>query len=109
MRRDLTVVALLLGTAAVTWVTWPRPAATIEIALGGAATVGGAALPETLVLRATTGGAVVRVVNRDTVRHALALFAADAGATVEYTIPRPGTYGGACSAHPTGALTYLVR
>jgi hypothetical protein len=52
---------------------------------------------------------VVRVVNRDTVRHALALFAADAGATVDYTIPRPGTYGGACSAHPTGALTYLVR
>jgi len=103
------VGAVLLGTAALTWVTWPRPAATIEIAVGGAATVGGAALPETLVLKAKTGGAVVRVVNRDTVRHALALFAADAGATVEYTIPRPGTYGGACSAHPTGALTYLVR
>lgn len=109
MRREVTVVALLLGTSAVTWATWPRPAAIIEIALGGRATVAGAALPETLVLRARTGGAVVRVVNRDTVRHALALFAADAGATVEYRIPRPGTYGGACSAHPTGALTYLVR
>jgi hypothetical protein len=109
VRRELTVGAVLLGTAVLTWVTWPRPAATIEIAVGGAATVGGAALPETLVLKAKTGGAVVRVVNRDTVRHALALFAADAGATVDYTIPRPGTYGGACSAHPTGALTYLVR
>jgi len=40
VRRELKVGAVLLGTAVLTWVTWPRPAATIEIAVGGAATVG---------------------------------------------------------------------
>ena len=52
---------------------------------------------------------MVRVVNADTVRHSLALFAADAGATVDFTITYPGTYGGTCSAHKSGNLTYVVR
>jgi hypothetical protein len=28
---------------------------------------------------------------------------------VDFTIAYPGTYGGACSAHRTGNLTYVVR
>jgi hypothetical protein len=52
---------------------------------------------------------VIRVVNRDTLRHQLALFGADPGETRDYTIAYPGTYGGVCSTHPTGNLTYVVR
>jgi glucose/arabinose dehydrogenase len=102
----LGVVAVAAGVA---WFTWPRPAVTIRIAPGGAATVDGAALPETLFVKARGRRTVVRVVNRDTVHHQLALFGADAGATRDFTIAYPGTYGGACSAHPSGNLTYVVR
>lgn len=109
MRRSLAVLGIVLATAGAAWVTWPRPSVRIDIAPGGVATVDGAALPETLVVRARGGGAVIRVVNRDTTRHALALFAADAGATVDYRIRTPGVYGGSCSTHPSGSLTYVVR
>lgn len=109
MRRSLSVLGIVVATALVAWLTWPRPSVRIDIAPGGVATVGGAPLPETLVVRARGGGAVIRVVNHDSQRHALALFAADAGATVDYRIRTPGTYGGSCSAHPSGSLTYVVR
>ena len=109
MRRSLAVLGIIGASAAVTWLTWPRPSVRIDIAPGGAATIDGAPLPETLLVRARGGGAVIRVVNHDTLRHALALFAADAGATVDYRIRTPGTYGGSCSAHPSGNLTYVVR
>jgi plastocyanin len=52
---------------------------------------------------------VVRVVNADTVPHALALFTAAPGSTMDYTISTPGTYGGTCSTHPSGNLVYVVR
>lgn len=107
--RSGLIGAVVLATAAVAWWTWPRPSVTIRIARGGAATVGGRALPETLFIAARGRSTVVRVVNADTMRHALALFAADRGTTVDFTIAYPGTYGGTCSAHPSGNLTYVVR
>lgn len=100
------VVALAAGLA---WFTWPRPSVTIRIEPGGHATVDGAALPETLYVAARGRNTVVRVVNRDSVHHQLALFGADAHSTRDFTIAYPGTYGGACSAHPSGNLTYVVR
>lgn len=109
VRRSLVLAAMTGVTGAVAWATWPRPAVRIDIAPGGRATVDGAPLPETLFIAARGRSTVVRVVNRDTLRHALALFAADAKATVDFTITYPGTYGGACSAHPSGNLTYVVR
>jgi hypothetical protein len=100
------VAAIAIG---ITWFTWPSPSVVIEIAPGGVATVGGEALPETLFVKARGRSTIIRVMNRDTVRHQLALFGADANATRDFTIAYPGTYGGACSAHPTGNLTYVVR
>lgn len=107
--RSLTVglVVLVMGTLA--WWTWPRPAVVIQIAPGGVATVAGAVLPETLFVKARGRSTVIRVVNRDSVRHQLALFGADAGETRDFTIAYPGTYGGVCSAHPSGNLTYVVQ
>lgn len=107
--RSAQVAAIVLLAGAVAWSTWPRPAVRIDIARGGVATVGGAPLPETLFIAARGRNTVVRVVNKDTLRHSLALFAADAGATVDFTIAYPGTYGGTCSAHKSGNLTYVVR
>lgn len=109
VNRSVVVGAVVAGTALVAWLTWPRPSVVIRIAPGGAATVDGAPLPETLFVAARGRSTVVRVVNADTVRHALALFAADPGATTDYTITLPGTYGGSCSAHASGNLTYVVR
>lgn len=107
--RSALLGAVVVGTAALAFLLWPRPAVTIAIAAGGAATVAGRPLPETLFVAARGRSTVVRVVNADTMRHTLALFGADAGATVDYTIAHPGTYGGSCSAHPSGTLTYVVR
>lgn len=107
--RSVVVGAIVVATALVAWWTWPRPSVVIHIAPGGAATVRGGPLPETLFVASRGRSTVVRVVNEDTLRHALALFAADPGATVDYTIAYPGTYGGTCSAHPSGNLTYVVR
>lgn len=103
------LVIAALGAGAAAWALWPRPSLRIDIAPGGVATVAGAAMPETLFIAARGRSTVVRVVNRDTVRHQLALFGADAGATVDFTIAYPGTYGGTCSAHPAGSLTYVIR
>lgn len=87
---------------------WPQ--ATIEIAPGGMATIDGRVLPETVLVPSRGRGTRVRVVNRDSVRHTLALFSAPAGETVEYTIEYPGTYGGDCSVHSkTGRLVWVVR
>lgn len=107
--RSAVVVAVVAVTALVAWFTWPRPSVVIRIARGGAATVAGAPLPETLFVAARGRSTVVRVVNEDTLRHSLALFAADAGTTTDYAIAYPGTYGGSCSAHASGNLTYVVR
>lgn len=107
--RSLVVFVIVAATAAVAWATWPRPSVEIHIAAGGAATVDGAPLPETLFIAARGRSTVVRVVNADSVRHSLALFAAKARSTTDFTIAYPGTYGGTCSAHASGNLTYVVR
>lgn len=107
--RSLTLGSVVLAMAALTWWTWPRPAVTIDIAPGGNATVGGQPLPETLFVKARGRGTVIRVVNRDSTRHQMALFGANAGETREFTITYPGTYGGVCSTHPSGNLTYVVQ
>lgn len=109
LERGLIVAGVCAAAGAVAWFTWPRPSVVIEIAPGGIATVEGAALPETLFVKARGRSTVIRVINRDSVRHQLALFGADAEDTKDFTIAYPGTYGGACSTHPTGNLTYVVR
>jgi len=103
------MLGVIVAVGVAVWFTWPRASVTIRIAQGGTATVDGEALPETIFVRARGRSTVIRVVNTDTVRHQLALFGADAGETRDFTIAYPGTYGGACSAHPTGNLTYVVR
>lgn len=107
--RSAATGALVAVVAALTWYVWPRPALVIRIAEGGVATVEGRALPETLFVRARGRSTVIRVVNADTVRHQLALFGAAAGETRDFSIEFPGTYGGTCSAHASGNLTYVVR
>ena len=107
--RSLSILAVVAAASGVAWWTWPRPSVRIDIAPGGRATVAGAPLPETLFVKARGRRTVIRVVNRDTVRHSLAVFGAAAGETRDFTIAYPGTYGGTCSAHPSGALTYVVR
>lgn len=107
--RNLVVLGVVAAAATVAWLTWPRPSVVIDIAPGGAATVRGVPLPETLYVRARGRSTVVRVVNADTIRHQMAVFGAAAGETRDYTIAYPGTYGGTCTAHPTGNLTYVVQ
>lgn len=71
--------------------------------------MGGAPLPETLFVKARGRSTVVRVINGDSTRHQMALFGAAAGETRDFTIAYPGTYGGVCSTHPSGNLTYVVQ
>lgn len=101
--------AIVIATGLAAWVLWPRPAVRIDIAPGGIATVDGRPLPETLFVAARGRQTVIRVVNGDTTRHALALFTAAPKSTMDYTISTPGTYGGACSTHASGSLVYVVR
>jgi hypothetical protein len=107
--KGVTLAAIVAVVGALTWFTWPRPSVTIRIALGGAATVDGAALPETLYVKSRGRSTKIRVINADTTRHQLALFGAAAGETRDFTIQYPGTYGGTCSTHPSGNLTYVVQ
>lgn len=108
-KRGVGVGLVVLTVVSLTWWTWPRPAVTIAIARGGVATVNDAPLPETLFIKARGRRTTVRVVNEDTLRHQLALFGADAGETKDFTIAYPGTYGGVCSTHSSGNLTYVVQ
>lgn len=111
--QTLTLSGLVAAIAAATWLLWPRPDLTIEVDRGGVATVISAygqrsPLSDTLWVGGRGGRRTVRVTNRDTVHHQLALFAVDAGATRDYVVP-PGTFGGVCSAHPRNRLTVVVR
>ena len=68
-----------------------------------------APLPDTVYVGGRGPKRKVRVVNEDTVQHQLAMFTVPAGEQTEYTVP-PGTFGGACSAHPTKKqLTFVIR
>jgi plastocyanin len=112
-RIGTTAAALLIGVAT-TWALWPRPAVEIVIPPTGIAEVHqrfGAVttIPDTIVVPAG-GRPRVRITNRDTTAHRLGIFAAPAQQTVEFTLPRPGTYTGECSVHPTAkTLTFVVR
>ncbi|MBI1809052.1 MAG: hypothetical protein HYR75_04080 [Gemmatimonadetes bacterium] len=115
MRRSVAIVAAVAVAATVTWLLWPRPAAVIVVEPGGVAWVEGMggsriALPETLHVAARGRNTTLRLINRDSVRHELALFGANPGETREFTVTFPGTYSGVCTTHKkTGRLVYVVE
>ncbi|MCU0626374.1 MAG: hypothetical protein MUF21_07815 [Gemmatimonadaceae bacterium] len=114
-RRAVVVALVVLGTAAATWVAWPRPAAHLRVERGGTAYLVDAlgrttALPETVHVAARGRGTTVRVENRDTTWQQLGLFGAAAGTTRDFTVPERGRYAGYCSAHRSrGRLVYVVE
>lgn len=107
----LVVIAVSGGLA---WLSWPRPDTLIRVMRGGTAMVTDAfgrtaPLGDTVFVRGGGARRTIRVVNDDTVKHQLAMFNIPAGEQTEYTVP-PGTFGGACSAHPTSKhLTFVIR
>jgi len=113
-RRMLTLAGVLLATTAVVWFTWPRPDTLIRIGEDGVAVVVDrfgqiAPLPDTVEVGGSGTRRVIRVENRDTVDHRLAMFNIPAGERNDYTVPR-GVFGGECSAHPTKRqLTFRIR
>lgn len=113
-QRVATLVAIILGTAAVAWWSWPRPDTLIRVQRGGLAVVTDAfgrdtPLPDTVFVGGRGAKRKIRVVNEDTVQHRLAMFTVPAGQQTDYTVP-PGTFGGVCSAHPTKTqLTFVIR
>ena len=113
-RRILAIFAVAMLTIACTWVVWPRPDTRIDIAPGGVATVISryglrSLLSDTIVVGGSGARRTVRVTNRDSIQHVLSLFTVQADSQMDYTVP-PGSFGGYCSAHPTGkTLTVVVR
>lgn len=114
LRQLATIGAVVLGTAAVAWLTWPRPDTLIRVQRGGVAVITDALgrdrpLPDTVFVGGSGGKRKIRVVNEDTMQHRLAMFTIPAGEQTDYSVP-PGTFGGACSAHPTKKqLTFVIR
>lgn len=114
LRRVSMLGGVLLATAAVVWFTWPRPDTLIRIGEDGVAVVVDrfgrlAPLPDTVEVGGSGTRRVIRVENRDTVNHRLAMFNIPAGERNDYTVPR-GVFGGECSAHPTKRqLTFRIR
>jgi hypothetical protein len=114
VRRVLLWGTALLGGAIVVWWSWPRPALEIRVTAGGVARVFDylgreSALGDTVLVRGSGGHRTIRVVNRDTVPHRLAMFAAAPGETRDYSVPI-GVFGGFCSAHAASQhLTVVVR
>ncbi len=114
MRRSLAIVAVLCVIGLAVWLLPDRPALQIDVERGGHAFVHGAfsetALPETLHVRAVGSHTVIRIANRDTVRHHLGLFDVQAGETSDFVIAYAGTFGGFCSTHPASKqLVYVVE
>ncbi len=114
LRRVSMLGAVLLATAGIVWFTWPRPDTLIRIGEDGVAVVVDrfgrlAPLPDTVEVGGSGTRRVIRVENRDTVNHRLAMFNIPAGERNDYTVPR-GVFGGECSAHPTKRqLTFRIR
>lgn len=114
MRRRLLLVAVVVCSGALAWLTWPHPDVEITVARGGVASIvdrfgGQTPLGDTVFVGGGGARRTVRVVNRDTVAHRLAMFSAAPGDRRDYTVPT-GVYGGYCSAHPTSKhLTFVVR
>jgi hypothetical protein len=108
------VMAVAAVSAGLAWFSWPRPDTLIRVTRGGVAMVTDAygrtaPLGDTVFVRGGGARRTIRVINEDTVKHQLAMFNIPAGEQTEYTVP-PGTFGGACSAHPTSThLTFVIR
>jgi hypothetical protein len=108
------VTGLVVLTAVIVWLTWPRPDTLIRVRRGGGAEVTNAygrsaPLGDTIFVGGSGARRTIRVVNDDTVKHQLAMFTIPAGSSTEYTVP-PGTFGGMCSAHPTiKQLTFVIQ
>jgi hypothetical protein len=114
VRRSLQIAAILVVCAIAVWLVSDRPALQIDVERGGHAFVRGTfsktVLPETIYVHLVGSHTVIRIANRDTVRHHLGLFDVDAGKTSEFTIAYAGVFGGFCSAHPTSKqLVYVVE
>lgn len=114
LRRVLALVAMGSATGAIVWLTWPRPDTLIRVQRGGVAVVTDAfgrdtPLPDTVYVGGSGAKRTIRVVNEDTRPHRLAMFTVPAGGQTDYSVP-PGTFGGACSAHPSKRqLTFVIR
>jgi hypothetical protein len=114
LRRVSMLGGVLLATAAIVWFTWPRPDTLIRIGEDGVAVIVDRfgrlePLPDTVEVGGSGTRRVIRVENRDTVNHRLAMFNIPAGERNDYTVPR-GVFGGECSAHPTKRqLTFRIR
>ena len=114
VRRIASLGGLLLAIAGAVWWTWPRPDTLIRVQRGGVAVITDAfgrdtPLPDTVFVGGSGAKRKIRVVNEDTMQHRLAMFTVPAGDQTDYTVP-PGTFGGACSAHPTKKqLTFVIR
>jgi len=108
------VAGLVVLTAVIVWLTWPRPDTVIRVHRGGIAEVTNgygrsAPLGDTIFVGGSGPRRTIRVVNDDTVGHQLAMFNVPAGGSSEYRVP-PGTFGGMCSAHPTkNELTFVIK
>jgi hypothetical protein len=113
-RRIALLVAVIVASAGLAWFSWPRPDTLIRVTRGGVAMVTdaygrSAPLGDTVFVRGGGARRTIRVVNEDTIQHRLAMFTVPASDQTEYTVP-PGTFGGACSAHPTSThLTFVIR
>ncbi len=112
--RVVAVGGIALVSAALAWFSWPRPDTLIRVTRGGSALVTDAygrtaPLGDTVFVRGGGARRTIRVVNEDTVKHQLAMFNIPAGERTDYDVP-PGTFGGACSAHPSNKrLTFVIR
>jgi hypothetical protein len=113
VRRSAWIATVLAACVIATWL-FSRPAVEIRVERGGHAFVTGlftrTALPETLHVRAVGSHTVIRIVNRDTVRHVLGLFDANPGETRDFIVAYEGTFGGYCSTHPASKqIVYVIE
>lgn len=114
LKQIATLTGVLIGTAAAAWFSWPRPDTLIRIRADGSPVVTDmfgrdTPLPDTVFVGGSGAKRTIRVINEANREHRLAMFTVPAGEQTEYTVP-PGTFGGACSAHPDNrTLTFVIR
>jgi hypothetical protein len=114
VRRSAWIGTIVVAVVLATWFVWDRPAVEIRVEPGGHAFVDGlfsrTPLPETVYVRAVGSHTVIRIVNKDTVKHHLGVFDAEPGETRDFSVAYAGTFGGFCSAHPTSKqLVYVIE
>ncbi len=114
MRRSLTVAAVVAAVGVVAWLAIDHPAVDITVERGGTAYLhrgwSKSELPETIFVRAVGSHTVVRIANKDSVRHHLGLFDVNPGDTQDFIIAYAGTFGGFCSTHAASKqLVYVVE